>query len=477
MLWFGLRFPYLGLDVFESHSGDIATQPEVVTENQKIYLANQSARESGIQLGASLATARSICPQLAHYTRNPAAEAQKLEQLVSTAYEFTPSVSQAGEDALLLEVSGSLRLFGGVRQAFREVIKRFQLAGLTTLIGIAHTPRAALVFTRAPANDQWPDYPSNEETHQLSLQQLRQTPLDHLEASSKDRDRLVNMGLHLVGEVLDIPRHELTKRFSMEWVDYLSQLTGELLDPWDAEQPVETFSERLHLIDPIRGKDEILEPMEHLVALLVKWLDQVQLGVRELRWGVYTFEGDGATFEVGFENPRFKLVELMAITKLRMEVVDLPEEAMTVALDATRVESRARNWVAQDILGGRLKRSAPPRELLERLAARLGKQALQHLSILEDHRPEFASAWSKSVNRHVQQPTVTGRGRRPLWLLESPKAINEDQLTIVSGPERIQSGWWDQELQRDYYVARVQSTAWCWCFRDTRGWFLHGYFG
>ena len=71
---------------------------------------------------------------------------------------------------------------------------------------------------------------------------------------------------------------------------------------------------------------------------------------------------------------------------------------------------------------------------------------------------------------------------RPLWLLPQPVAIEarKDSLTLVSGPERIESGWWDgQDVARDYYTAKNARGQRLWVFRDrrTRSWFLHGLFG
>ena len=71
---------------------------------------------------------------------------------------------------------------------------------------------------------------------------------------------------------------------------------------------------------------------------------------------------------------------------------------------------------------------------------------------------------------------------RPLWLLQQPVAIetSKGSLTLVSGPERIESGWWDElDVARDYYTAKNGDGQRLWIFRDrrTRSWFLHGLFG
>jgi protein ImuB len=53
-------------------------------------------------------------------------------------------------------------------------------------------------------------------------------------------------------------------------------------------------------------------------------------------------------------------------------------------------------------------------------------------------------------------------------------------LTLVTGPERIQSGWWDGgDVARDYYIARTADGAQWWIFRECapqRRWFVHGCF-
>jgi protein ImuB len=59
--------------------------------------------------------------------------------------------------------------------------------------------------------------------------------------------------------------------------------------------------------------------------------------------------------------------------------------------------------------------------------------------------------------------------------------LDDQALTLLHGPERIESGWWDAaDVQRDYYVARDGQGACWWIFRAPGArpaWFLHGCFG
>jgi protein ImuB len=54
---------------------------------------------------------------------------------------------------------------------------------------------------------------------------------------------------------------------------------------------------------------------------------------------------------------------------------------------------------------------------------------------------------------------------------------------MLCGPERIESGWWDDGLiERDYFIAENDARQLLWVYRERRAtdvaaqWFLHGFF-
>ena len=74
-----------------------------------------------------------------------------------------------------------------------------------------------------------------------------------------------------------------------------------------------------------------------------------------------------------------------------------------------------------------------------------------------------------------------------MWLLPQPQALNTQQgrpyyaglLTLIQGPERIESGWWDQHpVIRDYYIAHHPCGHLYWLFKHLKEqrWYLHGLF-
>src|SRR4029078_7480485 len=102
--------------------------------------------------------------------------------------------------------------------------------------------------------------------------------------------------------------------------------------------------------------------------------------------------------------------------------------------------------------------------LLERLAARRGRERVFGIAVASDHRPE--SNWGRihdsGFGAPPQTPASATPGPRPIWLLNRPQRLISDRgtprlqghLDLAAGPERIEAGWWDgKEVSRDYYIA------------------------
>ena len=123
--------------------------------------------------------------------------------------------------------------------------------------------------------------------------------------------------------------------------------------------------------------------------------------------------------------------------------------------------------------------------LLDRLRARLGESAVSGLCLVPEHRPEAAVRRVVPQTALSRQPISLPSAPRPLWLLDQPEPLAlrarlpwyHGNLTLESGPERIESGWWDGgDVRRDYYVAATEAGVRLWIYCTNRRWFLHGVF-
>ena len=81
---------------------------------RRVLAANSAALAQGVRPGHTLNAALALCAQLQLLPREVSAETRLLTELAAWAQRYTPLVSIEAPNELLLEVRGSLRLFGGV---------------------------------------------------------------------------------------------------------------------------------------------------------------------------------------------------------------------------------------------------------------------------------------------------------------------------------------------------------------------------
>jgi protein ImuB len=428
---------------------------------------------------------------------------------------------------LLLEVRGSLKLFGGIYRLKRDLIRSFAELGHQAVVGIAPTPLAATAFARAGHAGELPSRPSDSAWKAYAARGLARLRLEHTELEPWLIERLENMGIETLGQLLRLPKAELGRRFGPALLDYLARLRGTRPDPRRNITPASGFVERLDLLEAVTDKESLLFPMQRLLGELDNWLVARQLGTQRLHWRFAPLQGGAVEFEVEFSTLQHHRPALLSISRFKLEQTALPEEILSIELAASQLMS----WqpvIDTLFTSGRRPRQAPD-ELIDRFRARLGDDAFQGIRLHDDHRPELAwrdmrprmPATGRSGIRGGMgvQDMPSGIARRPAWLLESPVRVDRRALHLLSGPERIETGWWDvQDVQRndqwndqwgdqwkdqrkdqqdeeasesaahnstpckvvrrDYYLARDHNGTHCWVFKtlDDGCWFIHGYF-
>ena len=488
--WLGVHFPRLKLEVCIRRLTGDAEVPVALIEDGKALAVNDVAAAAGVLPGSSQATAVGICSDIVCCQREAAAEDARLGLLAELAWRFTSHVSLAEPDGLRLEVGRSLRLFGGLAVLYGEVEALYRGLGHELRLAAADTPLAATVLARAGTSS------------------LQTVPLacTHLEPDAIER--FANMGISSLGQVLALPASELGQRFDPELLGYLDRLAGRVPDPQDLLVPTETFASVLHLVSSVQDGSALLFPVRRLAGELASWLASRRLGASEIVWTFTALHGEEASLAVRFARPRSDAGALFDHTRLRFEGFRPPSEVMSVSLRAESV--RLLKSVTQPLLpeapGAGIHGDSAALELVDRLAARLGEDALHGIRVVDDHRPE--RAWGI---RHVRQmhskgdpPRQGALPVRPIWLLPAPEPVRRGDFTLLGECERIETGWWDGAVARDYFVATARDGRRCWLFREdvregkgVRGgkdehgekehgekgehkekqrWFLHGYF-
>ncbi len=176
---------------------------------------------------------------------------------------------------------------------------------------------------------------------------------------------------------------------------------------------------------------------------------------------------------VGLLSAEREAAMLFELTRGRLEQLQLPAPVHAVRLEARELPPFTPQH--RELFDERPQQYLGWEQLRERLRARLGDEAVQGLSAVAEHRPEQAGGRTAATGRNRRQPAASD----PAGCWRS-HALDEALPTVLAGPERIESGWWDgEDIRRDYYLVETRSGQRAWVYREVGSegplW-LHGWF-
>jgi protein ImuB len=512
MLWLALHFPQLPLELLKGQTAPAADIPaadiaaadiaaadartaHVVLQNNRVLQCDATASTAGIAIDATLATAHSIYNKIVHGHRNIENEARRLRQLAQALYRFSGHVSIQSPDCILLEIGGSLKLFGDPEQVSDAAIQLCQDLGHCSQARLACTPWAAIALARSGRRD--------VNAVPLSLAGLELAGID-----PSIIERFANMGIHTLEPLLKLPAKSLGKRFGKVLLKYIGQLSGAVPDPRRAITLPPAFEQQLHLLQPIRDKEDLCShtrsPLIRLARELQHWLIAQQLGCEELRWSFTRHGQDTVRVPVRFAKPQQNSADFWRVSQLTLEQLELPEEVLSITLSASRLRpwrNHSQNLfsVASAHTGSGCENADEIGAIIDEFNARLGQGRCFGMQTVTQYAPEAACTSAKALKSQRENASVAEQqqrffariGKRPLWLFDAPRPIRREDLVLLQGPERIQSSWWTADtVCRDYYIALHSLGAECWVFvqlfgenpaektlSPTENWYVHGYFG
>lgn len=475
MLWLCIHLPRLAAEVV-ARAGAVR-EPFAVVEGegtrQVVAAASREAEGAGLFAGMALSAACALAPGLSVVRRDERSEAEALSRLAAWAGRFTPVVCLAPPRELLLEVEGSVRLFGGLGNLARQVEEGVRGLGYAARIALAGTPLAATLLARAGTGARAAGARDLESA-------LRGVPVECLDLSPETLSALESLGVRRFGELSKLPRAGLARRFGKELVLYLDRALGRAPDPRERFEPPPRFEGRLELFAGTFSADVLLFAGRRLLLEMAGYLEARGCGVCGFRLILFHEGGRNTPVEVGLIAPARDPGRLCGLLREKLARTRIPEPVSAVELLAERfVPVAPSNLGLREGPGG--EREAPQEwsALVERLRARLGADAVCGLRPAAEHRPERAFS-TVEPSPEEAGGTPARFGERPLWLLPRPLPLARDDVTLLAGPERIESGWWDGgDVSRDYFVAGDPSGARLWIFRERDGgrrWYLHGIF-
>lgn len=448
-----------------------------------------------------------------------------LQAVAVWALQFTPRVTLQDE-AVLMELAASLRLFGGAR-VLRERLHQEAMELGVGQVGWGPNGLAALAFARAGL----PGLPSSRQAA-LLVDRLNTLPLNVLSAAWPHQTTLAHIGCRTLGDVRALPRGGMARRFDKTLLQALDQLYGHAPEAYVWVHLPETFDERLELPFRVDDASALVFGARRLLLQLSGWLGARHSGVTAftLHWLHDAMRSrstePGGALTVRTAEPTRQIDHLGRLLAEHLAHVTLEAPVCELRLSADEVHALTEvsaSWLPDD---PRTACGEPLPLVLERVSVRLGPEKVVRPQILADHRLEWMCRWQpvaeppagpievhatvESHSRPKGQVPRSGarKGRpssattngfdlpQPSFILPDPLRLlvrnhrphYQGELQLLMGPQRIEGGWWDRDtahdahrnVVRDYWVAFSEHAGLLWVFQTRLqaepAWFLHGHF-
>ena len=442
------------------------------------------AFKRGIRPGHSLNAAIALCAELKFLSRDEPAEQRLLNELALECQAYTPTVVVLAPNELLLEVRGSLRLFGGSRRLLQLISARLRDRGIVSAMALSSTARSAQWLCRATSTMRM--VPTKALPGVMS-----ELPLYVLQWPAEVSQRLRRFGVTHLGDLMRLPRAGLARRIGKQLLDELDQALGRRPDLRCGLAAPLSYRDRILLDFEIETTTLAETVLNTRLARLQQFLTHRTLAISELAITLMHRDHPHTPVRIGLAAATANMAHVAKLLHETLASVQLPApiREMIITADHLATPQFRSGDLAFNPLNATRDRNdlSAPARLLEQLRARLGREVIRGLGVAADHRPECTQLTfsAEAAGDRVDRTHPDTLPLRPLWLLPQPRLLPTIEDTLRShalrrGPERIQGGWWDgNAVDRDYFVANSEIGSMWWVFQDRAhpaDWYLHGLF-
>lgn len=460
-------------------------------------------------------------------------EAEAQRAVASLALGFTPRVALLDE-AVLMDVTGSLRLFGGLAQLMHLLEQRllafFKSNNLLALVRRAQGATSLIALGRLRMKAGQGAGPP---------QRVAELPMFCLSAARPHLGVLERTGCRNWGDLLRLPRDGVARRFGAELLQALDRARGTVADEYRWLVLPEHFEEKFELDALVTHAPALMAGAERLLAHLQAWLLGRQSGLSALRltWHLDKRRDVPPTgeIEVRTAQPAQDLRHVARLLAEQLAQHKLAAPVHSLSLRSLVTEALADAAAATtSLLMSERKQGDSAVELIERLSARLGEAQVQAWQAQADHRPEQMQRWvpaqhalksiaagarpARARGQKSQQisafPAMRSDALYPSWLLPEPvrlavagnSPLYQGRLQRLAGPQRLEASGWlapsedayqvhaDRRVppaMRDYYIYRSAQGGLLWIYsvrlalpvapaqpalQQRHDWYLHGFF-
>ena len=477
-IWMYIKFPKLSLEAITmNYSKDFTNKPLVVIDThknkRKIIAYNNLSKDYGIDKTISLSTALAMCPDLIIKERNSSQEKKLLNNLAIIGYQFTADITIENH-ALCLEISKSKRLFRGYNNLLCLIHEKISLYKIFAINGFGINPLIAKILCKNKFQKFLPNLNNVYE-------ELNKIPAIKITDNLNTRKIFSQLGIQSIKDLIDIPVSLLSERFNSDLISNLEILLNKKQQILCKFKPSKTFHDEIQYINGLTNKESLIFPMKSLLKSLNEYLIAIHCRCSQIIWEFTTPLNVNITMKIKLSRSKNDWSELLNLSRIKLDNINLPKVVEKVSLYcADLIQDKKIN---NEIFNDNKNKSQYKGNLVDSIVAKVGEKALFTLLTKNEHIPEKAGSITKfDMKQFFEQQTT--ENTRPLWLLKTPNPIKflngklyfKSPITILSGPERINDNWWENNQQLDYYIARDEEGTNYWIYKSGVKWFIHGIF-
>jgi protein ImuB len=438
-----------------------------------------------------------------HTNRNHSVQTQStINVLACWAYRFTPFVTiktvphVAG---VLLEIAGSLNLFGGYDALMRTIHTGLNELTESATTAVAVGPTAAWWLAKHQTQVLTQSKPYLlQHTEQLGL-----LPITVMDSAQHQLKAFEGTGLERIKDILDLPRDTIARRFGQALLNEIDSAYQRRAETHTWFIPPEVFSRSADMPFHSSQIESLLRLAESLLIELKHFLFAKKVCTKELKLTCRHNRDQAPSMRIIRSNRLLRNEKdwlLLVQHQLQPHPIEYEVSQLDVYVDTFFAEPNHSYQLFPELKNSE-EENLSWATLVDGLSARLGTNMITILEEHADARPEKAQYThpalefnSSKTTRKTPLPQVYTPASvpKPLWLLSPPirlvtkknKPYRTGELRLLCGPERIESGWWDgAPIRRDYYIAQDEDLTqlWIYCELSTdsinsKRWFLHGLF-
>lgn len=467
----------------------------------KVMAVNDAAKKIGIEIGMSKLQVET-CGGVLLRKRSEENEEVAQSALLECASDFSPRVESTCPGTVILDLTGTGKLFGPPERICCKILVRAREIGFHLRIAVAANPDTALYaahgfkgITIIPAGDE--------------ARQLASLHVGTLPATPEMLEILDGWGIHTFRSLADLPSIALTERLGQEGLILQRLASGQVQRPLLPLEPLPEFIESYEFDDPVETLESLAVVLDRLLQEICSRLVSCSLATNELRLTLYlevrqiqdAKDGEQYRHDWKLPVPTQDRNVLFTLVRLDLERNTFSAPVKKLVLEAVPVKPR----MAQ---GNLFSPPSPETEKLEITLARIrgvignadtdGISCVGSPKLIDSHTPgafevqPFFSASETQSSPSAVVPTVALRIFRPA--LETSVELTGETPHIVrlwkkcrrvlaaSGPWCSSGNWWNAAAwardEWDIALKTVEGIGYYRIYLDRlrNRWFVEGVF-